>query len=236
MIKKIAYITDIHLDEDFPETLGVDSRKNWKTILKDLKSRSIEEVVYGGDIGKKSSNSWFFESLKNYQLSISLGNHDNFSEVIKHYKNDSHRDPKELFYCWELGFFKCIFLDSSTEDISNKQLKWLQTELITLKKILLFIHHPILPIPTVIDTRFALKNREKIQDALQEVPNDITVFCGHYHMEDYRSYENITQYITPAASYQVEKDPEEIKVHNNTFGYRVIELHNEQIYTEVVLF
>ncbi|WP_298544000.1 metallophosphoesterase [uncultured Aquimarina sp.] len=236
MIKKIAYITDVHIDEEFPKSVGVDSRQNWKTILKDVASRNIDEVIYGGDIGEKSSNSWFFETLQDYKLSISLGNHDDFSEVIQHYKNDAHTDSKELFYSWENEFFKFVFLDSSTEVISDTQLIWLHNELITSKKILLYIHHPIVPIPAIIDKKFALQGREKIQNLLEQTANDITIFCGHYHMEDHRSYKNITQYITPAASYQVEKDLKEIKVHSSTFGYRIIELHKDQIHTEVVLF
>ena len=51
MNKKIAYITDLHLDEDFPKEMGVDSRSNWKVILKDVSNRNIDEIVFGGDIG-----------------------------------------------------------------------------------------------------------------------------------------------------------------------------------------
>ncbi|MHA7058184.1 metallophosphoesterase family protein [Aquimarina sp. M1] len=99
------------------------------------------------------------------------------------------------------------------------------------------MHHPILAIPNMMDTRFSLKGREKIQDPLlEQVTNDIAIFCGHYHVEDHSRNENITQYITPAASYQVEKDLKEIKVHNNSFGYRMIELYIDQVSSEVILF
>ncbi|WP_405205657.1 metallophosphoesterase family protein [Aquimarina sp. LLG6339-5] len=236
MIIKIAYITDAHIDEEYPKDLGVNTRHNWKTILEDIDSKDIDEVIYGGDIGEKSSNSWFFESLEKYKVSISLGNHDNFSEVIKHYKNDASKDTESLFYCDENDFFKFIYLDSSKEFINDKQLMWLQTELITIKKILLFIHHPILEIPAIIDQKFYLKGREKIQTLLEQASSDITIFCGHYHMEHHCTYKNITQFITPAGSYQVEKNPEEIKVHNNNFGYRIIELTKDKMDTEVVLF
>ncbi len=236
MIKKIAYITDVHVDEDFPKGIGVDARQNWKTILEDLSSRNIEEVIYGGDIGEKLSNSWFFESLENYKLSISLGNHDDFSEVKKYYTNNQCTEVDLLFYTKEDDFFKFIFLDSSAEVVDNTQLLWLKSELVTSKKILLFIHHPILSIPAIIDKKFALKGRQKIKDLLLNIDNNITIFSGHYHMEDYSNYRNISQYITPAASYQVEKNPKEIKVHNNSFGYRIIELQKDCVNTEVILF
>ncbi|MFD2565367.1 metallophosphoesterase family protein [Aquimarina rubra] len=236
MIERIAYITDVHIDEEFPKTVGVNARQNWKMILKDLASRDINEVIYGGDIGEKSSNPWFFESLQEYKLSISLGNHDDFYEVIKYYKNEAYIDADSLYYSWEQSYFKFIFLDSSTEVISDEQLSWLKTELVTPKKVLLFIHHPILAIPNIMDKRFYLKGRERIQALLHKVDNDIIIFCGHYHMEDHCIHKNITQFVTPAASYQIEKDPKEIKVHNRTFGYRIIELDEDQLYTELILF
>jgi len=236
VIKRIAYITDLHLDEEFPKTLRVDSHENWNVILQDISSRNIDEIVFGGDIGAKTSNAWFFTSLKNFKVLISLGNHDTFSEVIRYFKIPTHKDPNALFYHYEHDFYKFLFLDSSLEVISRKQLKWLQTELVTSKKILLFIHHPVLKIPTMIDQKFSLEGREKIQEVLQQISNDITIFCGHYHMNDTRNAEHITQYITPAASYQVEKDSKEIKVHANGFGYRIIELDKDQLSTEVIMF
>ena len=62
MNQKIAYITDIHLDEKFPLDTGVDTRENWKIILNDISSRGINEIIFGGDIGEKTANKWFFES------------------------------------------------------------------------------------------------------------------------------------------------------------------------------
>ena len=50
-MKRIAFITDIHLDEDDPRKVGVDSYKNWELILKDVASRNIDGIVFGGDIG-----------------------------------------------------------------------------------------------------------------------------------------------------------------------------------------
>jgi hypothetical protein len=51
--KKIAYITDIHLDEQLPIDQGVDTRKNWEIILNDVSKKGIKEIIFGGDIGEK---------------------------------------------------------------------------------------------------------------------------------------------------------------------------------------
>ena len=58
MIQKIAYITDIHLDEEFTKDQGVDSRANWEIILEDVVSKNIKKVIFGGDIGEPNSNQW----------------------------------------------------------------------------------------------------------------------------------------------------------------------------------
>ncbi|MBL4708344.1 MAG: metallophosphoesterase family protein [Flavobacteriales bacterium] len=134
MYKKIAYVTDIHLDEKFPKGLRIDARKNWKIILNDISSRGIDEIVFGGDIGEKTANSWFFKSLQNYTLSITLGNHDYYKEVIKHYNTGVVENQTELYYSQENAYYKYLFLDSSSGSISQEQFSWFKKGLLTTKK------------------------------------------------------------------------------------------------------
>ncbi len=236
MNKKIAYVTDIHLDEKFPIDQGVDTRKNWKMILNDISKRGIGEIIFGGDIGEKTVNKWFFESLRNYDIAITLGNHDYFDEVINHYSFGVAENRTELYYSQERDYYKFLFLDSSSGSISREQFDWFKKELLTEKNIILFIHHPILAIDVEVDKQFALKNRNLLKTELQSIENDVVIFCGHYHFEDERSNRNIRQYITPASSYQVEKIPNEIKVNNDSFGYRIIELNKKEINTDIIMF
>lgn len=236
VIKKLAYIADVHLDEQFPKTVGVDARKNWEKILEDIFRRRIKEIVIGGDIGERDSLSWFFKSLESFDWLISLGNHDSFSSIFPFWKKQQVVTVDTSFYSRETDFFKYIFLDSSKEIVDQEQLDWFQKESITSKKILLFAHHPILPVPTFTDKKFFLEGREKIQSILHQIPNDVFIFSGHYHMQDNRLDKNINQYITPAVSYQVEKDPDEVKINNDSFGYRIIELEKDKLFTEVITF
>ncbi|MDB4292806.1 metallophosphoesterase [Maribacter sp.] len=236
MSKKIAYVTDIHLDEQFPIDQHVDARKNWEIILNDISSRNIHEIIFGGDIGEKSANKWFFDSLDKFTLGISLGNHDDFSEVMRQRNFRIPQGQTELYYTQELPFYKFIFLDSSSGSISDPQFDWFKKELLTTKNIMLFIHHPILALDAEVDKRFALKGRDKIKTELLDLKNDVSIFCGHYHLEDKKKNGTVRQYITPASSYQVEKIPDEIKVNNESFGYRIIELDKEELRTELVLF
>lgn len=236
MKKRIAFITDVHLDEDYPIKQGVNARKNWELILKDVASRGINDVVFGGDMGENDAYEWFFETLKSFDLKLILGNHDTFSEASKYYKNRFQGEHKELYYAFEDDYFKHIFLDSSSGEISKIQFLWFKEELNTDKKIIVFIHHPIIPVATLVDKKYYLLERAKIKNELLDRGNETYVFCGHYHMVDEIINKNIKQIISPAASYQMIKIPDEIQVTNETFGYRIIEINEDELKTSVVLY
>ncbi|MBI3259321.1 MAG: metallophosphoesterase family protein [Ignavibacteriae bacterium] len=237
-MRTIAYITDIHLDEEFPAQYGVHTRKNWERILEDIDKKNIDEVIYGGDIGELTSNEFFFDSLKEYSknMKITLGNHDKFEEVSKHYTNKYITNRKELYYSFEDEYFKHIYLDTSSYKLSQTQLEWLTNEVITEKEILLFIHHTVLPINAVLDTPYSLRNQEAVREVLLRCNNKVKIFCGHYHMPDERTYNNITQFITPVSSYQVKKDSDTVEIVTDHFGYRLITIDNGNVDSEVLLF
>ncbi|HYF31268.1 MAG TPA: metallophosphoesterase [Chitinophagaceae bacterium] len=232
-MKQIAYITDIHLDDSFPLENGAQPRKNWEKIIRDIRSRNIQDIILGGDMGEPSSHEWFFNSLQGFNVDMSLGNHDVFTEIMKHCPRDTAGEG-ELYYTFENGAFKYIFLDSSSATISVAQMEWLQQQLSTNKAILLFIHHPVIPIRTAIDDVYPLHNREQVRQALQNISNKVTIFCGHYHVTDETSVANITQLETPAASIQLAKDAPTIQLDNSFFGYRLINVHENKIDTELV--
>ncbi len=233
-MKRVAFITDIHLAEQFTIDNNVDAVKNFETALAHIAKSNITEIVFGGDIGEATAHSYFFDALKNFSLKLIIGNHDQFEKVKAHYTMEHVLD--ELYYKVEEGNYLYIFLDSSTDEISNTQLSWLQAILSTTKKVILFVHHPILAINTAVDALYPLKNREPLKEILIASQKNVTVFCGHYHMNDEQAYKNIKQYTTHSLSFQLIKDAETISVDNRNFGYRVIEIHATKIETELVNF
>ena len=247
--KTIAYVTDTHIEQRIVLGGKAESGKmhylsapeehkdNLKLIFDDIAKRGITEVVFGGDIGTKDANPWLFNLMVKYgfKLRMVLGNHDTFSEVVKHYSSPSSDD--ELKYAYEDGPFKYIYLDSSSNFISDNQFRWLQQEMTTEKKVILFLHHPVLEIDTPLDRAGAALNaRDKIRAALLQAKRETVIFCGHYHMEDDAIDGNIRQLLTPAASYQIEKLSDEIAINEQSFGYRLIEIDGSEISTEVIMF
>ncbi|HEU0136483.1 MAG TPA: metallophosphoesterase [Flavobacterium sp.] len=236
-MKKFAFVTDIHLDEKEPQEFGVDASSHWEQIITDLQEKEIDEIIFGGDIGAKTAHETFFSSLQfSSKLNIILGNHDNYQDVKKHYGNKYLVADDGLYYSYEDNFIKYIFLDSSPDEISATQFKWFQREIETLKKIVLFIHHPILSVNTAADEAYPLRNRNQLEEELCKCNNEVVIFCGHYHTADEQARKNITQIITPAASFQIKKNVDKIEVATDHFGYRIITLDKNDISTELVLF
>ena len=236
MKQTIAYITDIHLDETFVMEQGVDSRANWTLLLADIRNRKINKLIFGGDIGEPAANQWFFESLEGFDLDLTLGNHDTFPEASKHVKHLQWPVKNEGCYSKEDDYFKYLFLDSSRNVLSNLQKHWLTEELMTDKTVLVFIHHPILAVDTPADHMYPLEERAEVKQILLHSNKAITLFCGHYHMPDERSEGPIKQFITPAASFQIIKEVQELKMDNSVFGYRLIHLDGCNLTTGIVWF
>lgn len=231
MTKTIAHITDIHLDEAFPKHQSLDPKAQWQILLEDLKERKIKEVVFGGDIGENTSLPYFFQSLSDFDLSLCLGNHDEF-EAVKPFIEP--KPEKEAHYYYEdLPEYRFVVLDSSLDQVSEKQLQMLEAAVQTDKNLLLAIHHPVLPVPSYIDAKYALKDRDQIKEILHQVPGHVTIICGHYHLEDERNEGNIRQLLTPASSYLLEK-AEELIIKTDQFGYRLLEISPESLKTNVI--
>ena len=230
MKKTFAHVTDIHLGEPFPTEQGVDQKANWERLLADLKSRNIKTLVFGGDIGEASELAYFTQSLTGFNWSFTLGNHD-LDEAGKAKIEPTASQVKEDFL--QHDDYEYWVMDSSRERIEPRQLAWLQEAVKTPKKIVLAIHHPILPVPSYIDRRHALEGREAIQSILQQAQNEVTLLCGHYHLEDDRTDGNIRQLLTPAASYLLEKS-EDLIIKNDQFGYRLVTLSPLGVTTDVI--
>lgn len=233
-MKKIAFLSDIHFDEQFPVDCGVDVKKNWDRIIADLKSRGIKEIVFGGDIGAQTAHEYFIQTLKDFSVKLILGNHDEFTHVSKFYNPNKGTD--ELYYSLEDDYNKYFFLDSSSGKLSDKQLDWIKVNLNVPKSFVVFIHHPIIEVKTAIDQMFPLENRESIKAIFKSIEQSVTIFCGHYHMNDERQENNVRQIISHASSYQIEKESMELVIDNAEFGYRIIEIEKTTINTQLVTF
>lgn len=231
MHKKIAFLTDTHLGEQFTLDQGVDGVRNLEAVLNDVRSKGITEVICGGDIGDPKVNAQFIKlfDVPQIRFRLILGNHDKFHEVIKHFQVDAQFVDNELFYSEKVGQFKYVFMDSSSGSISRGQQEWLKTQLVDEQQVVIFIHHPLLKVNTPVDDEYPLSGRDTVVDLLTQSASKIYVCCGHYHMADSQVYRNINQYVSPAVSYQFVKNASQIEIDNKRLGYSIIEINDDDI-------
>ncbi len=233
MIERIAHITDLHLDESFPFNDQISARKRFDAVLKSIKRENITQIVCTGDIGENDGVQYFFEKIKTKDISIALGNHDTFNQMSTYYTIGVNHDSKKIYSSIVKTYYKYIYLDSSAGSIDDKQLLWLKEELISSKPIIIFVHHPIIGLNLKVDEIGKLENRDQVIAILKTVKNTITIYCGHYHLESTLNEENITQYITPAVSFQIKKDVNTIEIETTVSGYRIIEITKDSITSQV---
>lgn len=234
MQKCIAHITDAHLSDPIAKSLGIDPDKNFEAVLKHCTDIGVDELVFAGDIGYDNSHIRFFNLVEKYKpgFKIVLGNHDSIADIKDYYTGKYHVEG--LYYSKEDDYYKYIYLDSSSESIGPQQLDWLKSEINTTKKIVVFIHHPVLGVETAMDNLYPLKNRDDVKAILAESRQAVTLFCGHYHMPDKRTAGKITQYITPALSFQAVKYSSKLDLIAPYFGYRLITVTDKEIRTQLV--
>jgi 3',5'-cyclic-AMP phosphodiesterase len=233
-MKRIAFLTDSHLDEAHPLGQGFDTVVRLERALADIKSRNITDIVFGGDIGATSAYPYFFEKMQDFNSHVLLGNHDRFADARTFLQTDLHKSAH--YYKLQDEQYQHLFLDTSLEELSEEQLLWLQTAIVPKKPMILYVHHPILAVDTPVDKSYPLKNRDEVLPILLAHNAPVHVFCGHYHMSDESQFENVQQYITPALAFQIVQEATEIQIDNSSFGYRIIEIGAQGIETYLVRF
>lgn len=237
MKKTIAFITDTHLAEKLP--VETNQEAHWKIVLADAIARNVDAIVIGGDIGEIHYYPRFFESLNAFggSLYVIPGNHDIPSALLQYFDNPENPDSAELYYSFSDENFLYLFLDSSSDVISEPQLRWLSEKLDGNNlKVLLFIHHPVYEVDSYVDKKYPLQNRDNVRLLLENQDHEIFIFCGHYHCEDQTGSGAISQYETPAVSYQIKKGTETLDAHSAYFGYRLISLENGNVRSDIIKF
>lgn len=247
----IAHLTDMHLGQKLVMGGEVEGdkmrygsepeqhKRRLQVVLENISEKGISDVVLGGDIGSKASVPRLFEALSGYDFNVSvcLENQDGYKHVAPY--RDAVPYGVKGKMCWSRAdeHMKYIYVDSSDNSIGDDQLAWIQREIQAAKKVVLFLHHPILPVDTPVERAgVALRDRDEIKALLTGASCEVSVFCGHYHMIDETSEANIRQFISPAVSYQIIKNADNISVDADTFGYRVVEFLEDRIATEAILF
>lgn len=229
---KFIQITDLHIDQAGECPFGIDVRKNFLEVLEAVIVEQPDQLIITGDLcyreGDEKIYRWIKAQLDElpFPYEVIPGNHDDsllMAEVFEltHLVNDD-----ELYFAKKWSKEPCLFLDSAVGKLSKNQLKWLERQLkICQTNLLIFMHHPpfIVGAPYM-DNNHAYQDMEAIQKLLEEFPNQISIFTGHYHIEKTVVHNNVTLMITPSCFFQIGQSLEEFSVDHHQIAFRIIEV------------
>ncbi len=229
---RIIQLTDIHLPEGGEDTMGIDIRSNFKSVLSAIENEQPDHVVVTGDLCFHKGSRKIYEVIKmkldklDLPYSLICGNHDNPETLASVFNIEHLLVGEELFYKRKLGNKTALFLETSRGFVSDQQLSWLDKELSQLKgTALIFMHHPPLlaGVPHM-DNQYALQNMVEVQQLLFSYPTMITIFCGHYHVEKTLCLNNLVVHISPSVFFQIDWRVSSFRIDHAKPAYRVIEL------------
>ena len=239
---RIAFITDPHVGHADEKPMGVDVRQNFLNALAFLAELKPSCLVLGGDLchdfGDAAIYEWMAEQVAQlpYPCYAVSGNHDDSELLANAFRLSHHLHGSELYYAIPLEGRPALFLDTSRGKMSATQWTWLREFLGALRdsNVLIFMHHPPLPADVrFMDTHYAFDQPDEFMALVRDLPCQVTVVCGHYHVEKIVQRGNILELLSPSTFYQMRPDTTEFTVDHYRVGIREISLTSQGINSEV---
>ncbi len=241
---KIIQLTDLHVANEGEHTYGVDVRQNFLDMLKQAKNRVPDLLVLSGDLCLDKGDAQVYRWMKSQMDELSLpyaviaGNHDDSRMLAEVFQLTHLLTDGELYFKSTFGAHTILFLETSLNVVSEKHLTWIAAELAQLDRPgVIFMHHP----PVVggvpyMDINYPLRNIPAVQQALQNSPQPLTVFCGHYHVEKCLCLKNLTVHITPSTFFQMTWDSDTFSVDHYRPALREIVLRDDGVVESTILY
>ena len=241
---KIVQITDLHIDKKGEFPFNIDTRKNFRRLLRAARRAKADHIVVTGDLcyddGEVEIYEWVKEQLDACKIPYDIigGNHDNTKMMAEVFKLQHLLTDDEMYFAKKMGKSTCIFLDSARGFHSEDQLKWLKRQLRNSDgHVVIFTHHP--PVKAGVpfmDNKYPLQNIPETQKVLFAHRGFANIFCGHYHVEKTIQLKNILVQITPSCFFQIDQNFEDFKVDHHSIAYRLIDLSSHSVKTTVKYF
>jgi 3',5'-cyclic-AMP phosphodiesterase len=228
---KIAFITDLHIDNEGILILDLDTRQQFKQVLDQVKNSDYDMIILGGDlcntVGEEEIYHWIQKQLDDLNIPVLAisGNHDDSTMLANHLHLEHHLKSGSLYYKNILEGFEAIFLDSSTGELGADQWSYLEEYCqIPSKQLLIFMHHPPLICDVIaMEPKYQFKETDKFKSLQQRYSDKyFHIFTGHFHTERTMSYQNATINITPSTYVQIDPGQASFTPVFGKIGYREI--------------
>jgi 3',5'-cyclic-AMP phosphodiesterase len=229
----LVQISDVHLTVDGELMPGVRPRDNLLRGLSQLESAGLRPDVFllSGDLADAGDGSCYDDlaailgdAARRSGASVVClpGNHDDRLAFRRHLLGAADGDPAGSGVCaagraddpvnqtvWRDGL-RIIALDSTIPGeaggaLSERTLGYLRSELATPAPdgTIVALHHPPIPSPVEPMSRIALREPERLRDAIVEADVRI-VLCGHYHHAALGMLGPTPVWVAPATAYRAD--------------------------------
>lgn len=235
-MQKIAFVTDLHIDESGILPGGRDTRKQLIEIINHLKKNEFDGIILGGDLcnqyGDTSIYNWIYElfSAQNLTIYPISGNHDNSTILAKAFGLQNYLTNTALYYKIEIGQVSCLLLDTSTGSMDSAQWQWLENELAASTNVhqYIFMHHPpIICHAKHMEPKYMFKEIDRYKMMCQKFNNKtFHITTGHYHIEKTVIYKNMHVYVSPSTFVQIDPNKTTFESMHPYIGYRVLMIEN----------
>ncbi|MFZ1456229.1 MAG: metallophosphoesterase [Saprospiraceae bacterium] len=238
---KIGFITDLHIDNEGILPFDVDVRLRIQRVISYLKNKNYDLIIFGGDLCNIEGNIEIYEWLKKQMDEVDVsyhiiaGNHDDTTLMADVFGIQHLVTENELYY--HLSFVNTgdiYFLDTSKGSMSDQQYLWLEDKIINHihDDIVICMHHPpVLAGSKHMEPKYFFTQSERFKSLCDRNPlKRFIIFSGHYHMARTVFQDNITLFISPATSVQIDPNSEEFLIRDTiNFGYREIFYNNHTV-------
>lgn len=247
MSVRIVQLTDLHLFQD-PEgrLAGVLTWDTFRSVLAQVRRRhsDFDYLILTGDLAQDETLATYLllrEALGDWvaRCRIIPGNHDDPINVRKAFPELFSENESGLTFTLSAGGWRIIGLDSHVPGevggrIDDAQLAWLSAQLANAPgtPVLLFVHHPPIPINVAWLDRLGLNEAAELIELIA-TSVDIKVVCaGHVHQEFAGRIGETDMYTTPSTCVQFAARAEKA-FDTQMAGYRVFTLTEEGYHTEI---
>ena len=201
---RIYQITDTHVAPSTHHT-----RRSFERLMQYCMQAPPDLLVISGDLTQEDGDAdtcrWMCDRIPQGQLHVVvLGNHDDPRVIHECFGAVLNPDPSGCFVL-PLDEIDLIFINTGAGALPAEQLLWLQTPRHRAGSVV-FTHYPTrLVSDGYMDRRWALTNREQVDQVLCESRIE-HVFCGHFHA----AYDGRTDpdayelHITPSPAFAVD--------------------------------
>lgn len=227
---------------------------NFRWALDSARAAAADLIVLSGDLALREGSKGTYAEIAAIMTDTKIpylvmpGNHDDRSMFASAFGRRYARfDGGTLDMSVHAAGTSMYFLDSGDAMLVPRQLAWLDMRMWAHRRasergeltraVLLWIHHPIITgFHRYMDKNYPLADSETVLGLLSHYRDtlDITVFCGHYHVEDTRQEVGITQHVCPSLYVQIDPTIDDFLSLSNIPGYRLIRLENGAVTTAAV--